>query len=359
MKKKYIFICLSLLGSLAFSNNIEAQITITSSDLPSAGTKFIYGFDTTATSISKLTPGGSGASVTWNYSPPSVMASYVDTNAFVTPSATPYGAAYPFATVADTVYGSVGYTYFDINATTFSVTGIVQKLYGYTAGAAFTPPFRQLKLPANYGDTMSGNSIGQVLPFAIKYTGFDSAKGTLDVSYTDSIDAYGSITTPFTAFNVLRQKHYELDRDSVFLHSTTSKTWVFFQAQKSKTYEYFWFAKGVGDIVAILKMDTTNKKVTSFEWYYGTPNGINELNQQHNTLVYPNPCANQINFVYSKQNAQYVIVYDLTGRIFAQTEIRNGTAFLNTSGYATSMYIFHITDKAGNVLDNGKFTVLQ
>jgi hypothetical protein len=51
-------------------------------------------------------------------------------------------------------------------------------------------------------------------------------------------------------------------------------------------------------------------------------------------------------------------VYDIAGRQIGQTEMKNGMAILNTSSFASGIYFYHVTDKSGNILDNGKFSVL-
>jgi hypothetical protein len=359
MKKNQLLFSFAILGSFVFTCKLDAQITLTSADMPKVGNKVVYGHDTAHTSVSKLTAPMMGSSVTWNYS--SLPTTYRDTDSFVNPSTTPYGAAYPTATVADTVYGSVGYTYFDVTAGSSTVVGTVQKLQGYKAGTKFNPAILQMNLPGVYGNISGGVSNGIVPPFAVKYGPFDSARATFKVTYQDTIAAWGSLTTPFysSVYNVLCQKHYELDIDSVYLRDSTSKTWTLLVAQKTKVHQYRWYANGIGSALAVMSMDTANKNVTSVEWYDGYPNGINEVNQQHNTMVYPNPCKGEINFCYNGQNAQYVFVYDIEGRELKQSEMRNGKTTLSTSAYPAGIYLYHIADKSGNVIDNGKFTIIQ
>ena len=103
----------------------------------------------------------------------------------------------------------------------------------------------------------------------------------------------------------------------------------------------------------------TNNKVNSVSWYRGTPDAVIEISQQHNTFVYPNPARNEVNFRFTTQSNLNVLVYDITGRQVAQTEMINGAAILNSSGFSNGMYLYRLTDKSGNLLDNGKFTVMQ
>ena len=358
MKKIYTLIGLSIIGSLAFSSKADAQITITTADMPSIGTTFVTGYDTIQSSISKLAPGPKGASVTWNFG--SLPVSYRDTTLFVNPSTTSYAAAFSGSNLADTVLGTAGYNYVNSSSTAFNVVGSEQSIQGVMVAVAFNPNVTELNLPATYGNVDGGVTVANVPAFAYSYLIFDSVKGVIHTTYADTIDAWGSITTSAwnNTFKALRQKHYEVDHDSLFVHNSTSKSWQLFQAQMSKTYQYRWYANGIGDMVATMTMDSSDAKVTAMQWYYGLPDGVNEISQAHNTIAYPNPATSQINFRYSAQNAQNIFVYDITGRQIGQTEIMNGMATLNTTSLSSGMYFYHVTDKSGNVLDNGKFSVL-
>ncbi|HWY98527.1 MAG TPA: T9SS type A sorting domain-containing protein, partial [Bacteroidia bacterium] len=190
-----------------------------------------------------------------------------------------------------------------------------------------------------------------------------SAKGFINVTYQDTIEGWGTLTTPLWSgqtYSTLCQKHYELDIDSIYVHSTVLHSWIFYSpAQKTKMYQYRWYTNGIGDLVGLMTTDSTGKKVKSMQWYDGIPNSINELSKQNNTLTYPNPCTNQITFRFNQQNAQNIYVYDMAGRELGNAAMHNGTVVLGTAGYSAGMYFYHITDNLGNVIGNGKFTVVQ
>jgi len=328
--------------------------------MPAVGTTFVTAYDTTATAVSVLSPGVKGANVIWNFA--SLHTSYRDTSVFVAPSSTPYAASFAGANLADSVFGTPGYNYLNSSSSILSIVGSEQNAQGYMVAVVFNTPITELNLPAHYGDIDGGSVVAKVPPVAVTYPGFDSAKGVIYVTYADTIDAYGTIATPlYSSYNTLRQKHYELDIDTLFVHSTSGNTWQYLSLippTKTKVYEYRWYANNLGSMAAMMQMDTTNKKPTSFQWYNGLPDGVNEISQAHNTIAYPNPATSQINFRYSAQNAQNIFVYDITGRQIGQTEIMNGMATLNTTSLSSGMYFYHVTDKSGNVLDNGKFSVL-
>ncbi|MGP8215185.1 MAG: T9SS type A sorting domain-containing protein [Bacteroidia bacterium] len=359
MKKIYTLFSLSIISLFAFSGKAGAQITITDSDMPIVGSKFVTGYDTLPSSLTSVTPGSSGTNVTWNYS--SLPTSYRDTDAIVNPSSTPYSSSFPTANLADTTYGTPGYIYSSSSSSSYTIIGAVQSVQGVLATVPFTPPIVELNFPANYGNTSKGTTKAYTPPVSFPYIIYDSAKGIITETYADTIDAWGTITTPLfgSSYNVIRQKHYEMDIDSLYLQSTSTQTWAFQEVQKSKTYQYRWFANGIGDVVAIMTMDTANKKVSTMEWYDGLPDGVNEIVNQNISIAYPNPCTNVITFRYSQQNAQNIYVYDLAGRELGHAPMFGGMVQLNTSGYSGGMYLYHITDNAGNVISNGKFTVVE
>jgi len=360
MKKIYALLSIIVLSAF-FVGQLSAQITLTAADMPKPADKFVNGYDTLPSSVTRLHPGASGANAVWNFS--TLPLSYRDTNAVVTVASTPYAAAFPMATAADSVYGTPGYSYFIDSTNFFSIAGAVESVMGNMATVVFKPAFLQLKFPATYGSISGGTSTAHVPAVPIHYLTFDSAKATIIIEYADTIDSWGTLTTPQyggSTYNTLRQKHYELDIDSAYIHSSGTG-WQYLSAVSSATklYQYRWYANGIGDLVGLMAMDTSGTKVTSFEWYEGFPDGITEISQQHNTLAYPSPCTNQITFHYSLQNAANIFIYDVTGRELANTEMKSGIASLNTSAYSAGIYFYHITNNSGQVLDNGKFTVAR
>jgi hypothetical protein len=88
------------------------------------------------------------------------------------------------------------------------------------------------------------------------------------------------------------------------------------------------------------------------------PLGINELSYNSNVITYPNPCSSQITFqVTSNTQAQLINVYDITGRLVNNIEMKNNMSVLNTSTYSSGMYLYTIHDKNGNIVNRGKFMV--
>jgi type IX secretion system substrate protein len=349
--KKITLLC-SLLCLTLLSIQMQGQITITQADMPVVGKAVINRDDT----IPTVTPGTKGTSQTWNFV--SLKGSTTAIDSFENPASTPYASAFPGANLADTTYGG-GYIFLNSSASTFEGVGTVQNVSGYNVAIALSPAFVQINFPGNYGNIDGGISTGKSAGIALvpPVSGIDSVKGSAYIKYADTIDAWGTVTTPFSAFNSLRQKHYELDIDSIFVY--TLGNWYFYQRQVTKNYQYRWYTNGIGDMLITMQMDTNNANVKSVKWYDGNPNGINEVSQNNSTKLFPNPCTTQVTFRSTNQNAQTVSLFDITGREISGNTMKNGEANINTSSFANGIYLYRVLDKSGNILTNGKFVVQQ
>jgi len=350
--KKITLLC-SLLCLTLLSIQMQGQITITQADMPVVGKAVINRDDTLPT----VTPGNKGTGQTWNFT--SLKGTTTAIDSFTNPSTTPYASTFPSSNIADTTYGG-GYIFLNSSSGSFNAIGTVQNVMGYNVAIALSPAFTQINFPGIYGNIDGGVSTGKSHSIAVvAIPGVDSARGTAYIKYADTIDAWGTLTTPFGSFNTLRQKHYELDIDSIYVLSIFG-TWSYSGYDlRTKNYQYRWYTNGIGDMLITMQMDTNNANVKSVKWYDGVPNGINEVSQNNSTKLFPNPCTTQVTFRSTNQNAQTVSLFDITGREINGTIMKNGEANINTSSFANGIYLYRVLDKSGNILTNGKFVVQQ
>lgn len=351
MIKTILLSCTVVLGICAFSGKLNAQIILTQANMPAIGTKAVIATD----SVPTVTPGNAGPSQTWNYS--ALKNQKMSSVVFVNPGATPYFALFPTATLADSTVGVGNDIYFIVNSTVFEGVGTVQTLQGYTAEVAVNPPFVQLPLPATYG-TIDGGTTAGGTKIAISYLIFDSGRVSVHVNYADTVDAYGVMTTPYApgGDTVFRQKHYEKDIDSIWVHSTFTG-WAFYQVMTTYNNEYRFYTDAVQYTFVQLNMDSANSTVKSVQWFNGVNAGINEISNSRTTQVYPNPCSSQITFKCSSADAKTISVFDITGRQLSTNEIRNNVLNLNILAYSTGVYLYRVYDITGNILDRGKFLI--
>jgi hypothetical protein len=341
----------TLCALLLLTYSVTAQITVTQSDMPVAGAIVKLDSDLTPS----VTPGSKGPSQVWNFA--GLKASKtVDVN-FYNTSSTPYASAFPASNIGDSVSGVYGFTLYSSSLSAFSLAGVTF-VAGFPDNTTYTPLYTQLTLPANYLNTFGGSTIAIIPPISATYLFYDSAKGNVHITYADTIDAWGSMTTPAGTFNVLRKKHYDFEIDSLFLYNTNTSQWEYstYSNPPTKYYSYTWYTNGIYYPLVQMNMDSTDKKVQNVAWY-AAPLGINELSNSSSAKAYPDPCTTEINLVYSGQGESFVTIYDVTGRKISATEMQNGRLLLNTSSYSKGVYFYSIFDKTGSPLDRGKFSV--
>lgn len=351
--KKLTSISVALCMGLFIAPMASGQITLTQADMPQVGITVVSNYDLSPS----VTPGSAGASVTWNFS--ALHNSSSQTTTFVTAASTPYAAKFPTANLADSIYDTAGYTFLLSSATAFSIVGLTS-VAGYSIDAQFTPPMEELGLPANYLNHFGGITNIETGAQAFHSPPFDSGKAHLQFTYADTIDAWGTITTPVGSYSALREKDYELDKDSLFVHNTITHQWTYYSSspKPTKSYEYVWFANGIHYPIAQMKMDSTSATVKNVLWYQG-PLGISELKAGAGGIqVYPNPCTSQIAFTpTAKAISSMLSVFDITGRQIFATPMNNGAYYLNTSGYAKGLYLYRIAAADGGFVQQGKFVV--
>ncbi|HXB12371.1 MAG TPA: T9SS type A sorting domain-containing protein, partial [Bacteroidia bacterium] len=313
-------------------------------------------------STSTYTPGGPSATAqTWNFG--ALNHEKVNTISFMAPSSTKYASKFSSSdNLADTTSGVSGYYYFDNSASQFAVQGVEEIVAG-PASTSFqifinlNPEYVQATLPATYGTKLNGVSHGsyEFAPTGVVAFAYDSIKVNTQISYWDTVDAYGTMTTPTGTYQVIRENHWDITIDSAKGRSSAG-AWSTLQSTKVKTHEYNWYANGVGYILVQMIMDS-NTSGTKIVWDSSAPASVNEISYNGKVNAFPNPCTSNITFTTTINTLQYINVYDVTGRKVEQVEMKNGTSNLNTSVFAPGMYLYTLNDANGNLVDRGKFMV--
>lgn len=329
-------------------DHIKAQITITQSDMPMIGSKAVMAVDNTGS----LLPQGKG-SQTWDYS--TLSNSETNQFLFVNPASTLYSRYFPSSNLADSIIYASGYTYFSSTSSAFSAAGYGEVMLGLSLAITIHPWFEQISFPATLGTMDGGISRGDTT-IAYNYLFYDSGRVIVNIHYADTVDAYGTMTTPYGTESVIRQKHYDITIDSVFGH-IIGVGWSLYEATTTKDYIYRWYANGLPYYFATMQMNQADTKDSIVQWFDGVNAGINSISHSILTSVYPNPCKTEITFNCSSPDARQISVFDITGRQISTQEITNGILIMNTSAYSAGMYFYMVSDISGNVLDRGKFIV--
>ncbi|HTA28215.1 MAG TPA: T9SS type A sorting domain-containing protein [Bacteroidia bacterium] len=353
------FVC----GLIGFAPKASAQITLSQADLPSAGFTVMIDSDGTT----KPSPGIANISSAQNWDFSALLNQKAKKDTFMLASATKYASVFtPAANLADSTIGGNGYNYFNISPSNFVVTGAeeIESVAGnpFQIEISLNPTFQQSALPAsissnniNSGTAYGSETISKT--FSIVIT---KERVSITIQYKDTVDAYGTMKMPNGhTYNVLRQKHYETDIDSVLLFNSITSSWSFFERIITNKNQYDWYANNVGYILAEEDMSVTFDTINDVFWDASAPapTGINEISINNNVNVYPNPANNRINFVTGIKQDLYLSIYDLTGREMDKIAVKNGISTLNTNAYNNGIYLYSLTDNSGNLVDRGKFIV--
>ena len=168
--------------------------------------------------------------------------------------------------------------------------------------------------PLNMGDSH----------FSRGYTSIDfnpiyDAKWNQHRTRTTTVDGYGSITTPFGVFDVLRIKHDIDEVDSLYTELPfLGGTWIPLDVPAS--HEYEWWANNQKE--PILRFKTTeiagNEVVTAIEYrdiYRGLDAGVDELKADFS--LYPNPVVNELT-IASLSEIMEIKVVNVSGEVVKQ-----------------------------------------
>lgn len=254
---KYLFLPL-IMG--LFVQLCSAQITFQSTDLPVAPSTFNNGVDTMPSGV---VVGPAGANQTWDYS--SVTQHITETVDHQTSAASGYSGSFPTATNAITPDGST-YGFFINTGSAFTGQGLAGDLLGNgsTVVVQFSPTFDLYRFPTQYGgafggtygfqQTASGSSVGQPV---------NQVRITYVSNYTDSIDGYGTVTTPMGTYDCLRQKRVEYTDTKIEFKLFSFSSWSTADRIYDTTITYIYLAKETeGPVVTVAVEQGSVSRVT-------------------------------------------------------------------------------------------------
>jgi len=218
-----------------------AQITITNNDMPSPG-------DTIRKSVSVITPGldyiSSGANYTWDFAALQPITQTVDT--FVTVNSVPFLYQLIFIpnVVANLAQKFTGleafpqipvtdpYQFYRKTTSNYNDVGYAVTVSGIPVPIRLNPADVVYKLPLVFNNKDSSNASGQL---GVPGLGFIS----IQRKRVNHVDGWGTLTTPYGTFNVLRLKSAVTETDSIFIDS------IGFGQQIQRNYiEYKWLTNG-------------------------------------------------------------------------------------------------------------------
>jgi hypothetical protein len=320
------------LAGLFISIALNAQITVSLADTPTAGDSVKVSVNT---SVGSSDPTLTGANYTWDYS------SLTPTSQQYEKFDTPQSFISPFNFLFNsnnTSYGQNNYEFTTISLPGASITSaydfyketgsqLKQVGSGYTINS--TPiPFIYSSADVIYNfpiDYLNNDSCDFKFGLPIPNTGYYGETG----HRVNIVDGWGEITTPFGTFQVLRLTSTIKAIDSIYSTSLSLGTNV----SRPLRYEFKWLAAGM--TIPVLKIDANvvagNLTVTNVRYVDSTRTGVPQVGIAENTLnnlnvtVYPNPCVNEINLKYNLVTATpiKISITDIIGKTVVQVSNEN------------------------------------
>lgn len=351
MKKYYL--SLALLFSLRLTN---AQITISQGDFADA-------FDTVRMSQAVWNPlldfAATGANYTWDFSELEWQGQYVDTflsPLFVHPiynitfsnlSFNPYRSnlsqrventltTFPFLSNIFTN----SYNFYYKSQSSYLHKGIGMRVSGFPTSVPMSNPDTLYKFPMEFGNEDSTWS---------DYTVRIPDLGTFSHQQhrVNKVDGWGTLTTPYGTFDVLRHVTDIRGSDSLYIDTLNAG----FKLDNDILREYKWITKNeMGPLLQINTQAGILGQFQNFEFVTKilyrdsvrfTPTGIYNLGKDEISFrIFPNPASNQ--FTVTSASDIYnssLIITDVCGRIILSKQMTGNTEYVDAGSWERGVYL--------------------
>lgn len=314
--KKIILFLLLVLPVLT-----NAQITINSSHLPSAGQSWVEAYDDNYSAPMLL----GGAAQNWNYS--GLLTQGYDTTTFISAAATPYGPTnFPGSNLAIHNPDDSLYIYVTKNTSGLYIDGY----YFYTAqppfgvnAIPFIPHGLFLPTPFTYNDTRS-NTYKYVIDIdtALPYIRF-----VHQVNQDFLADGYGALQLPNATYNnTLRVRNTELTIDSLLIDTLGNGNYFSLSTPTlEQKVSYNWFRTNQPAFLLSIDADSLGNTATRSNYMYLNTTSVQELPvaAASPVRVYPNPSNNLVQVLLEQSGNENNIfrLCDVSGRVIRETSL--------------------------------------
>jgi hypothetical protein len=317
-----------------------AQPTITTAELPIAGTGWVTANDTSY--LSAILPGGANAN--WNYA--GLQNHGTDTTLFLSAAGTPYENDFPGSNlVIDD--GSGGWTYFTANSSGLSANGTYDPSFGVVN---LTPPSIYCPVPFTFNDTRSATSSAQI----DVDSGGTNLRINLSIQSTLLADGYGSLTLPNRTYtNVLRIKSTDLTTFTISIELIAGTgIYVPVNSFTSQSTNFRHYRTGsIHSLLLEVNGDSLGTYATGASYLYSTNVSVDELGAGSLSVQpYPNPSSGGYLTIPLpvKTEATFAEITSLDGRtVTVPVNNLSDRALLFTDALANGIYIFRIGTLSG------------
>jgi len=339
----------------SLSGFAQAPIVVDEGDMPSAGDQPRHSI---ADTLIVVDPKPTGANHIWDFS--NLTPQYQEVDSFIGRNDLPFTLRFSVPSSADMAQYirtsadslplgglsfSGGYQVYDKSSTDFNDLGQATLLNGLLPVFFEKDPVDVIyRFPLNFGDTDSVFSIG-ILDLQIPTIG--SIYMQQDRIRESEVDGWGTLTTPYGTFDVLRVRSEIMGEDSIMFDTLFN-----FKVPAIPQVEYKWIAKGMD--VPVLQINVTalggTEVVTQVIYQDSLRPEVPTLGLEDKldplvVQVYPNPATEhlQIQIPDLRGQTAQIRLFDLQGRLVSQSKTRHESTELALGHLAFGQYVLEIT----------------
>lgn len=355
-------VLLAVLMFIGFNNLLNGQILLTVDDLPKPGDVQVSARIDSLEDLT-LSPGNSGANITWDFSTLHYFVSYLDNSfdstSWLQSSATPESAFFPLADISQTTN-----CYLNHNWQTHVVTLVCYHNHFFINSAGlhlYGTTYPQSHLFQQYRNVFPLIQFGETSISFLKEI-FQTTVDSVYVRFvadTSIADGWGTVITPVGSYDALRVFTSETVFDSLYVNGLGQEI-----QHQAGNYYYRWFAKDVGYPVFQISKGILEKQqgyqVTHFAKYLRRDVSVpeNYILDQHVSVV-PNPFSNEAKIILENNVSDKfsIVVYDITSKeCLRLTNVNEDELTINKGNFKNGLYYFQLINENGNV-NNGKFVI--
>jgi hypothetical protein len=344
---------LPLILSVFIFSQASGQITITLDDLVNVGdTVNIADVDDVPPGFD---PGPPGASQHWDFS-----GFIMDTNYylyFVDPASTPFAASFPTSNMVIEGLIDSAYIYTTRNSFVYQIDGLAGTYDIFeNVVAPFEPPEIMFSFPLNYLDSMQQTIVVDVT-IASPQPPADSLRLKVVSEINDKVDAWGTLTTPVSTYDVLRIREIRIATDSVWMKLLGF--WLYVESLTEITLKYTYMANDLGIQVAEIESDTSGNNYNNISYLLAEdPIFVKEEEIAIDLRVFPNPASSVMNVAWDERHNGSFLLMDMQGKTVLEKAFENTSDIrINTSALPQGFYLYQLAFKGEKDITSGKVLV--
>jgi hypothetical protein len=188
-------------------------------------------------------------------------------------------------------------------------------------------------LPMSYNDSWSSDSY--------IYVDLNPAFNGIFQRYqyrTSEVDGWGSITTRFGTFDVIRVRSEIMYDDSAYVDFGFGGTWL--ELPTPDEVVYTWWSEGnkIPVMKVVAQVIAGNETITRVEFKDQSRNLVGvEESENFAGQIYPNPANGIVNLTF-EEGVDQVLIYNIAGEVVYQNTLTESSLELDVQSWTTGVY---------------------